>query len=753
MHSKVSFFKKPVLIGWLLVAAIGAQAATYYVSTKGNDANDGTSLALAKQTIQAGINVAANGDTVLVAHGRYGRIYIPPGITVRSVNGPGSTKIDGGGVRRCAYLDTGAVLDGFTVWNGFSSYGGGVDVWGGTVRNCMITRNIGYLYGGAFLMYGTMENCTISGNSAGSVGGGVYAYSSTVRNCTIIGNIATYWGAGAYLLHSTVENCTISGNSAGSVGGGVYVRGGTLRNCTIDKNIANVDGGGTYLLYSTVENSTIIENIAYRDGGGVYADSSTVRNCTISENIAYLNGGGSYLRFGTVENCMISGNTSYGSAPTINYDCGGGVFVLAGTVRNCAITGNIAYWDGGGAFLMGGTMENCTINGNYAMSFGGGVRIIFGTVKNCLISGNTADDIGGGVHAERGRMENCTISGNTVTSSGGTGVGGGVYVNGGTVRNCIAYYNQDTDAIGLISYSCIGVGMNITGVGNIINEPQFVSTGTGYGTNHVSGDYHLRPTSPCINIGTNQSWMTNAVDLDGLPRIFNGVVDMGAYECVGSAIMRNPMILSNRCDYGSNATWQTFEVWNAGTGAMAYALSPNVDWLSLSPASGTSTGETDLVGVNYGSAGLALGCYTGIVTITSAEASNSPQVVTVYLWVDKLDQMITFPPIASQPVTGRVGLAVTASSGLPVSFTVASGPGVISGETNLSFLAAGTVWVVASQAGNSIWEAATPVTNAVIVTTPPVGEIRFAETNVVVNEDVVNVELRVVRMNGSYGAV
>jgi hypothetical protein len=36
--------------------------------------------------------------------------------------------------------------------------------------------------------------------------------------------------------------------------------------------------------------------------------------------------------------------------------------------------------------------------------------------------------------------------------------------------------------------------------------------------------------SPCVNTGSNQDWMTNAVDLEGNARILNNIVDMGAYE-------------------------------------------------------------------------------------------------------------------------------------------------------------------------------------------------------------------------------
>ncbi len=86
-------------------------------------------------------------------------------------------------------------------------------------------------------------------------------------------------------------------------------------------------------------------------------------------------------------------------------------------------------------------------------------------------------------------------------------------------------------------------------------------------------------------------------------------------------------------------------------------------------------------------------------------------------------QTLTITP-QSQTITGftpadgssflaneTVGLAATADSGLPVSFSVISG-GTITDGTNLSFTAAGIVRVVASQAGNAIYAAAPNVTNS-----------------------------------------
>ncbi len=89
-------------------------------------------------------------------------------------------------------------------------------------------------------------------------------------------------------------------------------------------------------------------------------------------------------------------------------------------------------------------------------------------------------------------------------------------------------------------------------------------------------------------------------------------------------------------------------------------------------------------------------------------SSNSSTASATIL--QKSDQTISFPAIADQVTTNEVTLSATASSGLPVSFAVAGGPAEIAG-TILTFTGAGTVSVVASQAGDANWNAAPSVTN------------------------------------------
>jgi len=77
-------------------------------------------------------------------------------------------------------------------------------------------------------------------------------------------------------------------------------------------------------------------------------------------------------------------------------------------------------------------------------------------------------------------------------------------------------------------------------------------------------------------------------------------------------------------------------------------------------------------------------------------------------------QQIVFPPLATLATVGTLRLAAAASSGLPVSYSVVSGPASISGSL-LTATGTGTVTISASQTGNGTYAAATSVTRTLSV--------------------------------------
>ncbi|RLB68774.1 MAG: hypothetical protein DRH04_06425 [Deltaproteobacteria bacterium] len=256
---------KKFLLSWFVASMVlgftgESVAATLYVDVNAaNPVTPFTSWATAATNIQSAVDAAVDGDTVSVTNGHYllsSEILVTNNITIQSVNGSGSTVVDGGGVTRCFNLtDRDCLISGLTITNGHSADdggGGGIYCSGisPVVSNCIITGNIAagtYSIGGG-MVQGTANNCTISGNSA-KYGGGMCGYPSgcIANNCMISGNSAI---AGGGVHSGTLNNCIITGNSAqdGDGGGMAY---GTANNCTISGNASIARGGGTYVTTAT----------------------------------------------------------------------------------------------------------------------------------------------------------------------------------------------------------------------------------------------------------------------------------------------------------------------------------------------------------------------------------------------------------------------------------------------------------------------------------------------------------------------
>jgi RHS repeat-associated protein len=129
---------------------------------------------------------------------------------------------------------------------------------------------------------------------------------------------------------------------------------------------------------------------------------------------------------------------------------------------------------------------------------------------------------------------------------------------------------------------------------------------------------------------------------------------------------------------------------------------------------------------------------TGVGTVTiQATQSGGTNAGTTYMpatpvsqsfAVNKAGQTISFPVPANHVATDApFTISATASSGLPVSFAVTSGPATISGSTVTLTGATGTVTITASQAGNANYNAAANVSQSFTVN-PPAPVINSAAT-------------------------
>jgi hypothetical protein len=228
-----------------------------------------------------------------------------------------------------------------------------------------------------------------------------------------------------------------------------------------------------------------------QNGGGIYCTSAsaTVSNCVVTSCGAGVEGGGIYG--GTLLDCTL----------TNNYGPKGGAAAYSKLIR-CRILSNSAYDTGGGAYYC--NLDNCTVVGN-----------------------QLEGDSGSGGGASYCLLNNCTVLSNSVSLL--APLGGGGTLNS-TQYNCIVYFNRArtndnyaSSGRGIISVleNCCAMPLPTNGAGNFSNAPLFL--------NLANGDFHLQPGSPCINAGDN-AYATTLIDLDGLPRISGGTVDLGAFE-------------------------------------------------------------------------------------------------------------------------------------------------------------------------------------------------------------------------------
>jgi hypothetical protein len=109
---------------------------------------------------------------------------------------------------------------------------------------------------------------------------------------------------------------------------------------------------------------------------------------------------------------------------------------------------------------------------------------------------------------------------------------------------------------------------------------------------------------------------------------------------------------------------------------------------------------------------------SGSYDVVAANASGRAVSTAARVSVGKRRQLISFQAPAATPSAGQpVTLNASASSGLPVQFTVVSGAATVSGSTLTA--GAGTVVVAAAQAGDADYDPAEPVLQTMVFSADP----------------------------------
>jgi len=247
-------------------------------------------------TIQAGIDSAAVGDTVVVACGTYYEhdiSWTKSGIYLRSeTSEPDCVTVDAQSLGRVFYCNTGmastAHIEGFTITGGVAtgSYGGGM-YWDHSDPWSFVT------------------SCNFVDNHA-SWGGGiaVRTCSPKLSNCIFSGNTADY-GGGMFVSGGSppTEFCTFSGNSASVDGGGIYLQSGSnpdVRNCTFWRNSAGTGQGGAVRVTSCSYPHFDVSIVSFSTQGQAFS----------WDGVGVL----------TIDHCCVFGNAGGDSLPGTHYD-------------------------------------------------------------------------------------------------------------------------------------------------------------------------------------------------------------------------------------------------------------------------------------------------------------------------------------------------------------------------------------------------------------------------------------------------
>ena len=238
---------------------------------------------LNQPTIQAGVDAASTGDTVLIAPDTYtgeGNWNIEigtPGIVVASEAGAAATIIDcqgqGPAITVSAMGDTSTIIQGLTFTGGVGNY-----------------QYAGAIY---LLRPATLRDCVFHGNQ-GQNGGAVKLWNGgtfLIDRCVFRSNGATNWGGAIannwcmLLLRDSV----FLDNESASDGGAVYLNGGQarIRGCTFVANSglpSAAVGCGSMTVQEVIMTRSIVAFST--EGSGVddeYA-SAEVARCCVFEN-------------------------------------------------------------------------------------------------------------------------------------------------------------------------------------------------------------------------------------------------------------------------------------------------------------------------------------------------------------------------------------------------------------------------------------------------------------------------------------
>ncbi|MFL3027741.1 MAG: right-handed parallel beta-helix repeat-containing protein, partial [Candidatus Neomarinimicrobiota bacterium] len=466
----------------------------YHVATNGSDETGDGSEANPFATIQKGVDVANDMDTVYVFNGVYegGIVISNKAISLIGESIEQTKIIEPISSPQISIVDCQAGItrvENFIIKRGSSYYGGGIYTSGSIVE---------------------INSVDFSYNSSSSHGAAINSIESTVK----------------------VQNSTFSHNESNYLGGAIYVDPLTtceIYNSSFDNNealwggaIATVGGGKLLVEGCNISFNTALGNNpnpnedypTFGGGGGIYhewSDSLEIYDSEITNNTAATGAGGGiavYLSNDvTIDNIVLSDNSSSGP----NYPSGGGgvAFYRADNVlfENSTIANNVSNHNSGGGIFLGSESGQASI-------------VVHATFNRLTIVNNSALS-GGAIFCWSAilNLYHSTLAQNEASNIEWSGGGlASHYVTEPNIISSLFYDNTPNSIHNGYPYTPVLVAYSLVqeqwvGAGNLTNvDPLFCDPD--------SGDYSLAENSPCVGAGEGGS-------------------NMGAYE-----IGCDPIILS-----------------------------------------------------------------------------------------------------------------------------------------------------------------------------------------------------------------
>lgn len=446
----------------------------------------------------------------------------------------------------------------------------------GTYQDCVFRTNILTSTVGSYLVNAntTVRGCTFEGNSLGFTHS-ILPRGYSCTNCTFTANTCQYVADNP----KNLIGCTFESNLGKGGGTVVYLEShisSFFKDCTFARNKGNYDyswGVGIYMkrtdsaLCSLVVTNCIFEGNynTSGNGGAIYNDDAALPsgeepwdNCTIHSCTFTTNAAGNVAGVYGVKaiNCVFDRNLRHN--PTGGYN----------TSANAASRSYLIKCDFNDADLCNCILEGCRIHDikdGIGWIFNNYTRCTNSLIENCVLTP------GGSLYRmPYGSMDakfvNCTFVNNTMYTYD---VSGCSVTNGISFINCLfngnknAYYDTDfepykavqsnpPDKLEYITFANTYFGevdQHITTRGRIDFEsftaitntpntltrcenPGFVGQDAFSAERYPDAPYwSLSLKSPLLGKGAFADWMTNAKDIAGNPRAYNGSVDVGCYQC------------------------------------------------------------------------------------------------------------------------------------------------------------------------------------------------------------------------------